>query len=215
MDRRNRFIATNPGIGYSPITQPQPVPINYGYSDSFNQPHPAMNQQNIGFYQNQPNVQNNMTQQQPAQSFLRGRMVQNSNDIAPNETIMDNVESYFPLADGSEIIVKRWNNQGVLEEAHYVLDKQVKPSGRAPGVNPSDFEDFKNKMDKTLGDLWDELYSIRQQIEPPPAPNRNRQNHVARPNSGYYQDYGPANEAKSSAQEASRMYNGQTEGNNV
>ncbi len=59
-------------------------------------------------------------QKPPAMS---GRVVSQEADITPQEVPMDGSFSWFPMADGSAVIGKRWNSDGtmVFDAAYSVL----------------------------------------------------------------------------------------------
>lgn len=73
---------------------------------------PQQQQQNPYFEQ--------MRQSTPVFS-MNGRIVQNVNDVVPDEVKMDGSCSFFPVLDGSAIYVMRWSKDGsIIEKARYV-----------------------------------------------------------------------------------------------
>lgn len=85
---------------YNPVNLPQ-RPI---YGQQMNQPNLAsLGQSNISMTSN-----------------LTGRIIQNENEITPNEVAMDGSVSLFPLGDYSAIIAKQWNANGTISTIKYV-----------------------------------------------------------------------------------------------
>lgn len=165
MDNRGQF-----GVSWQPFrsnfqtTVPannSSVPIgNNGY---YGQPYASMNPPPVQApYVNTTGASNPQMQNSLPSGYLRGRVVQNPNEIAPSETSMDTIESYFPLQDRSAIIVKRWNNNGLLEEDHYILDKQSVPASNVKSVSTEEFGKFVDLIDRKLAGILDEIDDIKQ-----------------------------------------------------
>ena len=101
----------------------------------------AFNQQNqvatggIGMnYPNQMHTMGTAIQQYnnvPRQpTMIPGRFVNNPNEIVPQEVPMDGSVALFPVADGSRIYMKGWDNNGGIQTRSYVLE--------GAGEQPSD-----------------------------------------------------------------------------
>lgn len=76
------------------------------------------------------------------QNQLNGRVIQNVNDILPNEVPMDGSVSVFPLSDWSAIITKSWDVNGNLKPMIYIPYQE--PTSTTTQVSPQP-ED--NKLD--------------------------------------------------------------------
>lgn len=55
----------------------------------------------------------------PNQNAIFGRMVNGFNEITANDVPMTGGFAYFPKADGSEISVRHWNNNGTISQTVY------------------------------------------------------------------------------------------------
>lgn len=108
---QNQFPANN---GYGVPSYPQPM-----QNQPWSQP-PQMMQQPFP-----------MPQQAPS---LPGRVVQNPNDIRPNEVAMDGNVTYFPMSDYSCIFAKQWKADGTIETVRYVPEAASAPSTKDNGI---------------------------------------------------------------------------------
>lgn len=97
-----------------------------------NQQAPMMNwynQQNTNAnnYQNQqmmqPQFQSNFAR--PMLSSIPGKVVTRPEEITPSDVPMDGSMSLFPLADGSSIIGRTWNNDGTIRTIKYVIQNDI------------------------------------------------------------------------------------------
>lgn len=66
----------------------------------------------------QPQIQPQMQQTYQAPP-LQGRVVHSVNEITANDVNMSGGASFFPLADESAIVVRRWNPNGTISSAVY------------------------------------------------------------------------------------------------
>lgn len=82
--------------------------------------------------QNQMGWQNWQNPQQPVVPPLNGRIIQNPNDVVPNDVRMDGSCSFFPVQDGSEIYVMRWSQDGSrIERMRYIPENaNVNPESK-------------------------------------------------------------------------------------
>lgn len=74
-----------------------------------------------------------------------GRVVNSADEITVQEVPTDGTVAYFPLADGSGVIAKKWTADGSIATSQYVL---------AEGKDtPNPAEDITKKLDEILGFL--------------------------------------------------------------
>lgn len=63
--------------------------------------------------------------QMPTQPSMSGRVIQNINEVMPNDVKMDGSYSFFPVQDGSAIYVMRWSQDGSrIEQMRYIPEQQ-------------------------------------------------------------------------------------------
>lgn len=55
--------------------------------------------------------------------YLPGRFINNESEIVPGEVPMDGSISFFCTNDLSRIIIKQWNNSGLLDSMTYVIEQ--------------------------------------------------------------------------------------------
>lgn len=58
----------------------------------------------------------------PRTQYLPGRFIMSEEEISPGEIPMDNSISFFCYNDLSKIVIKQWNNRGLLDTATYSMD---------------------------------------------------------------------------------------------
>lgn len=107
-----------------------PRPSWYGPSN-YNPPPPTP-PQNAG-----RQLSRYMPQSDTPPSVIAGRMIENPNDITPDEVPMNGSLSVFPMSDLSCIYAKGWTDKGIAT-VRYVPEKQIIEQ-RAPNL-PSDFQ---------------------------------------------------------------------------
>lgn len=78
-------------------------------------------------------VQQPMNMQRPVASGMGGRVVNNENEITPNEIPMDGSVSLFPTNDYSKIYAKAWTANGAIKTITFVPEVTADPVS-----NPSD-----------------------------------------------------------------------------
>lgn len=95
-------------------------PGQYNTQPNYNQPF-AMN---YGAPAPQNYYQTSCPPQYPQRSFIEGRMVQNINEVVPNDVKMDGSCSFFPVNDGSAIFAMRWSQDGSrIEQVKYIPEQ--------------------------------------------------------------------------------------------
>lgn len=97
-------------------------------------------QQNYQYY---PQVQ-----QQVNIPPLQGRVVRSENEITANDVSMSGVASFFPLADESAIIARRWNSNGTISSAIY--QRVDLPGEPKQDEQSAIFGELNNKIDEVL-----------------------------------------------------------------
>ena len=78
---------------------------------------------------------------------LAGRVVQNEQEITPQEVAMDGSISLFPLGDYSCIIAKQWNSDGTIKTLRFVPEVVT----ASDEVTQSD--DFATHFDQRMDEL--------------------------------------------------------------
>ena len=106
-------------------------PMMNGYGQQlYPQPQPMQNQP-----WNQPQMVQQSFPQMPQQPVgLVGRIVQNPNDIRPNEVAMDGSITYFPMSDQSCILAKRWKSDGTIETFRFVPEEVASVDCKDEGI---------------------------------------------------------------------------------
>lgn len=93
---------------------------------------------------------------QPNRPGLMGKVVNSLNEITASDVAMDGSMSYFPSADGSTIVAKKWGSNGLIETSLYSLQidnpNNVTPKVEKPVLALSDevtewFEKVSNRLD--------------------------------------------------------------------
>lgn len=88
---------------------------------------------------------------------LAGRVVQNEQEITPQEVAMDGSISLFPLGDYSCIIAKQWNSDGTIKTLRFVPEV-VTASDEVTKSN-----DFATHFDRRMDEL---LKAVKNQRKP-------------------------------------------------
>lgn len=78
---------------------------------------------------------------------LAGRVVQNEQEITPQEVAMDGSISLFPLSDYSTIIAKQWNSDGTIKTLRFV------PEVVTASEEVTESSDFATHFDKRMDEL--------------------------------------------------------------
>ena len=134
-------MAQNAYQPYSPYQQPQYGP----YQNMCAWPgQPMQEQMPVYGYR----TQNTAIQKTPAMS---GRIVSQEADITPQEVPMDGSFSWFPMADGSAVIVKRWNSDGTIQTVRYAPEA-TEPQ-QPVDVVPAYVSDISSRLDRIEGIL--------------------------------------------------------------
>lgn len=102
----------------------------------------------------QPNFQPSF--QMPQQQGINGRVVNNVDEIFPNEVPTNGSVAFFPNSNGSEIYAKAWNPDGKITTIRYVPATEKEQS--TPTV--------------TLTDVMDSLQDIQDLIKEAKKPAR-------------------------------------------
>lgn len=97
-----------------------------GYQPTF-----GYNPQQTYLHQTQ---QPQMATQQPQTPSLVGRIVTANDQIPPAEIPSNGTPAYFPMQDGSAILVKVWNGNGTINTVRYIPE----PAQPAPQPQPQD-----------------------------------------------------------------------------
>lgn len=130
----------NPNWPNQPVPFPQFNPYPYYYGQ------PSMPQ--TAPYQN--NAQTGTRTNNPRQNqSLLGRIVNNENEIRPDEVPMDGSVAFFPQADGTCIHAKCWNNNGLIEKRTYMLvSPENSEANAAQDTNLNEvYKDLSAKLD--------------------------------------------------------------------
>ena len=83
---------------------------------------------------------------------VQGKMVSNFNQITANDVPMNGNFAYFPKNDGSEISVRRWNNNGTIAEYLYVPYKPntATPQEKTDNLPSNDIESLYKSISERL-----------------------------------------------------------------
>lgn len=142
----------NPMMYQPPTYDPVNLPQRPIYGQQMNQPNLAsLGQSNISMTSN-----------------LTGRIIQNENEITPNEVAMDGSVSLFPLGDYSAIIAKQWNANGTISTIKYVpvVDNEDGNNRGAAAATTSDLQNgfdtqsILNKLNGINSGLCDGFYAM-------------------------------------------------------
>ena len=125
----------NMNMGYNPMAGSIAQQPRYTYPTNYNVMSP---QQTTTF---QPNY---TAQPRPQQSNIFGRIVNDENEIMPNEVPMDGTIGIFPKSDGSEVIVKSWTQNGTISTVKYVPVVE----GETPQVSNDPYPEIIDRLDR-------------------------------------------------------------------
>ena len=79
-----------------------------------------------------------MATQQPQTPSLVGRIVTANDQIPPAEIPSNGTPAYFPMQDGSAILVKVWNGNGTINTVRYIPEPP--PAVPDPGLRGAESE---------------------------------------------------------------------------
>lgn len=135
----------------------------------FNQPqyqgmpqyNPYQYQPQYNPYQQQPMQQPvQQSQQQQAQSLV-GRMTNANENIPVSDVPTNGTPAYFPMQDGSAILVKSWQPDGTIRTIKYVPDQQpVEPQASVQEdilTKLNTMEQSMNTIGQAVSNLTDSL----------------------------------------------------------
>lgn len=97
---------------------------------------------------------------------LAGRVVQNEQEITPQEVAMDGSISLFPLGDYSCIIAKQWNSDGTIKTLRFVPEV-ITASGEVTKSN-----DFTTHFDQRMDELLKAVKNQRKPYNKQNSPNK-------------------------------------------
>lgn len=100
------------GVPYNSYQSSMPTAQAQAYQNPSIQP---------AYTPNQPVTQYIRDRSQP-QSFIYGRVVQDINQVYPNEVPNDGSPAFFPLSDKTAVYVKMWGNDGRIITLKYAID---------------------------------------------------------------------------------------------
>ena len=100
------------GVPYNSYPSSMPTAQAQAYQNPSIQP---------AYTPNQPVTQYIRDRSQP-QSFIYGRVVQDINQVYPNEVPNDGSPAFFPLSDKTAVYVKMWGNDGRIITLKYAID---------------------------------------------------------------------------------------------
>lgn len=131
----------NPYQPYEPYQQMQYMP----YQGTYTYPTQSMQQQMPAYGSQTPNTGISKP------SAMSGRVVSQEAEITPQEVPMDGSFSWFPMADGSAVIGKRWNSDGTIQTVRYAPEA---PEPQQPvDVVPTYVSDISSRLDRIEGIL--------------------------------------------------------------
>ena len=134
-------MAQNAYQPYSPYQQPQYGP----YQNMYVWPGQPVQEQMPVYGCRTPNT----AIQKP--SAMSGRVVSQESDITLQEVPMDGSFSWFPMADGSAVIGKRWNSDGTIQTVRYAPEA-TEPQ-QPVDVVPAYVSDISSRLDRIEGIL--------------------------------------------------------------
>ena len=144
INQNNPFYSS---AGFTPMTGTSYVPQNGGYTT------PSQTYQNP--YVQQPN----------RFQSIPGRLVNNLDEITPQEVPMDGSVSLFPQQDYSAIYAKTWTKDGTIATMKFIPEKQE----TAP--TPNLLEEKINKIDKRISSLENRMNKFAKSRKNEEEPN--------------------------------------------
>lgn len=99
------------------------------------------------------------TPQMPAVPQLVGRRVNANDQIPPSEIPSDGSPAYFPMEDGSAIMVKVWTGNGTIQTVRYIPEQVQQASPQTPTDTSSNEEILRrlDSLESKLTSLTDSL----------------------------------------------------------
>lgn len=119
-------------------------------------PYMGQNTYNYGQVQNpylppQPtrSQNQNFTSRESILQGLQGRILSRPDEaVAPGEVSMNGFPSIFPIADGSQIIVKYWDDKGNLQQLSYIPVPEDEPLSSAAPPTDDRWTQVMDRLDK-------------------------------------------------------------------
>lgn len=110
---------------------------------------------------NMQSIQSQISSLPQANSGILGRMVNNENEITPNEVPMDGGMSLFPKSDYSCIFAKGWNSNGTIRTVKFVPElENGEPSVIEAKVTNSVGQDVLDDLESRFNERFDKLESL-------------------------------------------------------
>ena len=100
---------------------------------------------------------------QPQNGGLFGRTVNNINEVTANDVPMNAPFAIFPKSDGSEIYIKSWGANGLIQTITY-----------KPYTEPKEDTQQENTMETLLEPIIERLDRIESKINQPPKQARTK-----------------------------------------
>lgn len=99
--------------------------------------------------------------------MIYGRMVNNENDIFPNQIPNDGSMAYFPTTDGNKIYARAWRPDGTIMSVTYTLDQPVmqqtnvvQPQAQQPQQPAQALQKQINEIEPEIAHLYKATLSI-------------------------------------------------------
>lgn len=89
---------------------------------------------------------------------LRGRYIQNPDEIQAGEVLMDGSVSFFPMSDNSMVIGKMWGKDGLIKEVRYIPETVVEEKLKAFQASQS------SAITTTLNTILDKIAKIESSL---------------------------------------------------
>lgn len=112
----------------------------------------------------QPAFPAQSVQQSQEMQRIGGRMVNSHDDILPQEVPMNGSISYFPVNDYSCIYAKKWDSNGNIQTAKYILE--IPTQGKEVGTPSLPENDILNQVLERLGSIEAKLDKQRPYKKP-------------------------------------------------
>lgn len=96
----------------------------------------------------------NQQQAQPQTMIgIRGKIVNTADEITPQDVPMDGSSAIFPIADGSAIVLMKWEANGSIKPIRYVPEK-IEETPKVPALTIEELASLLNtrfdELEKTL-----------------------------------------------------------------
>ena len=144
MQTPTQQMVQNQAMGNNTYSQPYP-PQYYQYTPNWNRP--------VMTTQSQTQVPNQFN------GTLPGKLINNLQEVRPNEVPMDGSASVFPMNDFSSIYVKAWGPDGNIQTLKFIPDVSV---NKEADQGPSEF----NKIMERLQAIENLLSKTQISVEP-------------------------------------------------